>query len=72
MSTERDADKLYHTAAEGKYRSSRLAYDTRQMLKEGYQILHVHAFHMHMMGYWDAVEAMAYPETSFAKSKLRL
>ena len=63
---------MYHTAAEEKYRSSRYAYDIRQLLKEGHQLLHVHAFHMHMMGYWDAVEAMIYPETSFAKRTHRL
>lgn len=63
---------MYHTAAEEKYRSSRCAYNIRQLLKEGHQLLHVHAFHMHMMEYWDAVEALIYLETSFAKGKPRL
>lgn len=72
VSTEKEADRLYHQASEEKYQASKRGYDIRQLLRGGHQLLHVHAFHMHMMEYWDAVETMTYPETSFAKRTRRL
>lgn len=61
----RSTNRAYLSNEEQRYTHSRLAYDVRQGLKTGQQSLHVHAYHIHMMEYYEATNALLYPNTSF-------